>query len=57
MESVNFFQVVPGSSFTIGDLIEVEIKNADGFIPKVDTKAMLTPDEVKTLSDIVARYK
>lgn len=30
MESVNFFQVVPGSSFTIGDLIEVEIKNADG---------------------------
>lgn len=32
-------------------------KTEDGFIPKVDTKAMLTPDEVKTLSDIVARYK
>lgn len=32
-------------------------KTDDGFIPKVDTKAMLTPDEVKTLSDIVARYK
>lgn len=32
-------------------------KTEDGFIPKVDTKAILTPDEVKTLSDIIARYK
>lgn len=32
-------------------------KTGNGFIPKVDTKAMLTPDEVKIFSDIVARYK
>ena len=30
MESVNFFQVVPGSSFTIGDLVEAEFKTNDG---------------------------
>lgn len=30
METTNYMQVVPNSSFTIGDLIEVEIKNADG---------------------------
>lgn len=30
METTNYMLVVPGSSFTIGDLIEVEIKDADG---------------------------
>ena len=30
METTDYIQVIPNSSFTIGDLIEVEIKNADG---------------------------
>lgn len=30
METTNYMLVVPGLSFTIGDLIEVEIKDADG---------------------------
>lgn len=30
METTNYMLVVPGSSFTVGDLIEVEIKDADG---------------------------
>lgn len=30
METTNYMLVVPSSSFTIGDLIEVEIKDADG---------------------------
>lgn len=29
MEEVNFFQVAPGSSFIIGDLIEAEFKTKD----------------------------
>lgn len=31
-------------------------KTEDGFIPKIDTKEMLTPNEVKTLSNAVERY-
>ena len=30
METTGYMKVVPKSSFTIGDLIEVEIKDADG---------------------------
>ena len=30
METTGYMQVIPNSSFTVGDLIEVEIKNADG---------------------------
>lgn len=30
MEEVNYFQVVPNSSFTIGDLVEAELKTKDG---------------------------
>lgn len=30
METTDFMQEIPNSSFTIGDLIEVEIKNAKG---------------------------
>lgn len=30
METTNYMLVVPGLLFTIGDLIEVEIKDADG---------------------------
>ena len=30
METTDYIQVIPNSSFTIGDLIEVEIKNANG---------------------------
>ena len=30
METTDYMQVIPNSSFTVGDLIEVEIKNTDG---------------------------
>ena len=30
METTDYMQEIPNSSFTVGDLIEVEIKDADG---------------------------
>lgn len=30
MESVNYMEIIPHSTYTIGDLIEIEVKDRDG---------------------------
>jgi hypothetical protein len=53
MESVNFFQVVPNSSFTIGDLVEAEFKTNDGGWERIKGRITNSWDNQMMFSQII----